>query len=67
VSYICLALPGVIENNKLQTTTATEANSLLTHDTKEAATRNTIEPIMLIEGDESICALMISPALRDNY
>jgi len=67
VSFICLALLGIIENNKLQTTTAREAISLLTSDTKEVATRNTIEPIMLIEGEESICALMISPALRDNY
>ena len=55
-AVICLALLGVIENNKLQTTTDREANSLLTPETKEAATRNTIEPIMLIEGDESICA-----------
>jgi len=59
-AVICLALLGVIENKKFQTTTAREANSLLTPETKEAATRNTIEPIMLIEEDESICAQMIS-------
>ncbi|MEA3438244.1 MAG: hypothetical protein U9R43_17405, partial [Thermodesulfobacteriota bacterium] len=47
VSFICLALLGVIENNKLQTTTAREANSLLTPETYVICRRYTLDQAII--------------------